>query len=466
MVREGLLKRVGRGASTVGLMLLFLSAGQSGLAGGSDWSKLARLTKGAPTIVRVDSDVGPRGFAVVAWSQVPADAAQTRKFGTGMVRVKPPGHRRFTDVLRLGRVAWGPEVSIGDRGHTVLAWSSPDQSIYFMRRGPRTKWSSPQRVPGTARGGAVLDVGPDGTAVLFSTFVRSVRDPQAHAIASVMKPGSTRFLPWQRVSRSADSVGFRGDAIASTKGRATVVWGGPCPLEGPSARDAVWVDLKGRWASRPQSISNSKCPAFDLDLERDNSGHQYLKVGGSQAAWLGVKLAVREPGKHFPRAELVSPADVFTDGGNLTVDRRGRAFVSWRANEYGRPAAAGYEFATYRHQNQIASGPIEGVHVDRTARMDIPGAFAFDPNGNLSSLWIQHWVTGPRNDWRFRVGTDQIDPLAPTIAPAYDYGVAIGSTPGNLTLNAARDGSQLAVWEMNRKGHPRSINWMELPRPR
>lgn len=426
----------------------------------ADWSKQSQLNKQGSKLFSIDSEVGNGGYAIVGWSQISNQAELVERNMFGLVRVKAPGARGFGPPMNLGRVKSGPDIAIGDRGHTVLAWTKLNGAQYVTTRGPRTKWSKPQRIHGGKIGGAKVEVGPDGTAVLLSGASRGLNDPKAKVVVSTRLPGHKRFSAWRKISGSAKTVGYDTDLVVGRKGRATVVWAATCPFSRPFY-NASFVDIAGSRVSRPKQIRNTQCVTTGLNLEADRDGFQYLRIIGSEKGHLtGLKLSVRRPGKPFPTAAWVSDPEELTGQSFMAVSRKGRVFLAWWEDELDGPGEA-MTFATFEKDRKTA-GPAEiaNVRSDRTGRLDRLQALAFLPGGSLASIWYEHWLVPPRGDWRFRFGTKRLDPFDPRIDHEYDYPLNTELTPGNVQIDVAPDGSRLARWTLGRRGYPNVIRWM------
>lgn len=427
------------------------------------WSEPAQLNKPGSMVSFVDSDVGNRGYAIVAWSQfTEADLRNDRKV-LGMVRLKEPGAKKFSPTLVLGRVAGSPFVSIGDHGHTVLTWAGPGGTQFVRSRGPRSDWSKAQRIRGGKPGWSKVEVGADGTAVLLSAVRKGLDGGGKQVVVSVREPGEKTFSAWRAISTEPRTLGGDADLVVGRNGKATVVWPAGCPMD-PPFLNARYVDIDGDQSTEPKEIENTKCVTFNLDIERDAGGYQYIRFGGSQENLTGVKLSVRPPGESFPEAEWVSEPGRLSGGGDMAVSPKGRVFLAWRDEDQDLDEM-GLRYAVFQKDQRVV-GPVvmKSARMDRKKRMDILQAMAFLPNGKLSTFWYEHWLVPPsEGGWRFRFGTKLIDPLAPRIDHRYRFPIAPRVTPGDVKIDVALDGSRFTRWTVGRKGWANSIRWMAAP---
>ena len=246
--------------------------------------------------------LGANGYAIWAWWEYPSRYAPSNYRGSLklarnnaklMVRIRLPGKRGFEPAHRFGRIgSTGPKVAIARNGQTVLSWVSPSNRQVFAYRRPGARWHDFHAVagPGSLSSGR-LSVGPDGTAAMFRTST-PLSSEKRTALVTARTP-SGRFGPWQRVDSGGDTVGNYAAVSAGRGGRATVVWGSPCPLDLPIEEidPARYVDVvassnsEGRTelaASQPEFVPDSKCPTFNLDLAARRPGGS-VPVGG----WLG-----------------------------------------------------------------------------------------------------------------------------------------------------------------------------------
>lgn len=427
----------------------------------SAWTKTAQMNRQGVKLLQVDVDAGNRGYSVIGWRQISNSAPLIESKVVGFVRIKRPGSRWFGTALRLGKVRTGPSVTIGDHGHTVVTFSRLNGVVYAMVRGPRTRWSKPQRIRGDAPKWAGAKVGPDGSTVLWTSSSRSTTDPNAKVMISTKLPGKRRFSRWRKVSGAGSTVGFDSDVVVGRRGRATVVWSGPCPLSG-SARNAMYVDIAWRQVGRPREIPNSKCVTWDLDLEMDGAGYQYLRFGGSEASWMGVKYGVRAPDQRFPALQLASEPGKLTNGGSMAVSARGRVFLVWFETDLDDTSTGKTRYLTLQRRRPIG-GPAElaGTVHDSTRRTSI-GDMAFMPDGSLSVFWREIRILGPNRSMQI-LGIQRLDPMAPEFNPSVVARIPPALSAQDRTLAVAPDGSQLALWTISRLGWPRVVRWISAP---
>lgn len=447
-------------AVIVSIAAVALTASAAAKAG---WTEPSQLNQKGFVIFGVESDVGNNGYAVVSWSQITKKEMFDHRKPFGLIRVKAPGAGKFGPVKRLGRIGQAADLSIGSGGHTVLTWSNSKGQQIVISRGPRTGWSKPQRIEGGEPGWARVEVGPDGTAVLQSAVRKGLSGGGREVVVSVREPGRRKFSPWRAISTSSATIGGTVDLVVGRNGRATVVWAASCPID-PPFLNARYVDIDGANATEPIEIENTKCVTFDLDIEADDAGYQYLRIGGSLENLTGVKLSVRRPGEPFPEAEWVSEPGRLSGGGDMAVSRKGRVFLAWRDEDQEKDEMS-LRFATFqKDQKLVGPAVMSSARMDRSRRMDLLQDMAFLPNGKLSTFWYEHWlVPVSQGAWRFRFGTKQIDSVSPKIDHLYKFPIAPRVTPGDVKIEVAPDGSQFARWTVSREGWADAIRWMAAP---
>ncbi|MBN8866067.1 MAG: hypothetical protein J0H98_00800 [Solirubrobacterales bacterium] len=417
-------------------IVLALALGCAGSAAADGWTKPRPATpKGA---VDMSAAVGGHGYAVIAYAMPLSRRPFVVKLFT---RVKPAGRKDFGPPRLLGRSHSGwTNLEIGRRGLTLLSWSGLDDRLRVSKRNPRGGWAPPQVIRGGESSGAQLAIGRDGTAVLYDVIARSVRDPERRVMASVRDPRTGLFSDWRKISTDIERVGFKGAAVAGTKGRATVVFTPPCD---GTARPSSWVDIGPGGATEPKLIPNSGCVAWDIDLQADDQGNQYLRLG----LLTGVQLAIRGPGEDFGPATTVTAPTDSGDGGYLSVSRGGQATLLWGHTETQSTGRTSYLYV--RSVNGSAPSParrIPGVRLDRhKGRIDLLQDAAPLPQGRIAMIFEEVWEARD-GDWKERVGTTVWRPGGPFRRPRY------GSVQPKLTLvypveiTTSHQGSQLAWW--------------------
>ncbi|MBN8866552.1 MAG: hypothetical protein J0H98_03260 [Solirubrobacterales bacterium] len=349
-------------------------------------------------------------------------------------------------------------VSVGvGRRLSVVTWPDPNGRLRTAVYGRHGGWSRVQAVKGATTTGANLDVGSDGTVILVDAQSRGNGDPRARVISSVLLPGARKFSRWRKISTRAGAVSFESDVVAGRAGRGTIVWSGPCPMGGGT--NASYVDVRGTRFSKPREIPNSSCVPFDLDLEQDNKGRQYLRIGGSPKIWLGVRLSIRQPNRRFSRMRFVSTPGEFTDGGDLAVSPNGRVTMVWGTQEPGGLPRA-YEFVSFSH-GRFPGPPreIEGLRLDVTKKRDILSDIAPLPRGRITMLWREHW-TDSHGRWRFKLGIKDWRPGTHFSIPDYRYPISAKYIPYPARIRSGPDGSTISIWGKDANSGTQGLNWV------
>jgi hypothetical protein len=199
-------------------------------------------------------------------------------------------------------------------------------------RTPKKDWSAPTLVSKLPFSGLHLDVARDGTAVTAGEL-REGSKPIV--FAATRAPGMKRFEKMRRVNRGSGTPGNYLSVAASTRGRASVAWGGICPLFDPTAREPVRVaesGKKGRFAL-PRTVAGTKCPSYGIDIQRDPVGRSYLLVNGSFYDRQHVRASIRRPRKWFGRAKVLNRKWSSSFHGELTLSKSGIATVVWQDHD-------------------------------------------------------------------------------------------------------------------------------------
>lgn len=415
--------------------LLFLALVTPPDAPASSWTKPRIIPGTQVRILGPEAAAGPRGYGVAAWV---GDVRKVKNFGLigrGYVSVKLPGRRtfgrpvRFTDSLNIG----SPALDINEKGTTVLTWAEPDGRQMVRFRGLGKGWSKPTAIRGGDSTGAFVSMGPDGTVALAGTM--GVDKPQSKRLVMAVKRPGRPFSRWFRVSRDSADIGYDADLVAGTKGRVTLVFSPPC-FSGPISqlRLTHYVDVVGTRASRPRAIGNTKCVTFDIDIERDAAGYQYLRIGGSTRDF-GTKLSIRRPGQGFPPAELMNLPEQAASGGDLTVNSKGQYALIWNYSNADFSNREAYVYVNGRRDKTRSQ-------VRKIANLEYPDDFMLDagmlPDGTISTFWKDAFH--PRN------GTGHLTPGLPFAGPTWDFPGQKEGGMGYYGLEVGPDGSRFVWW--------------------
>lgn len=423
-----------------------------------EWTPARVATPKRQSIREPTVAVGPRGYTVIAWAVIPGRYWEGKPPGRGRVRVKLPGARRFIKARAFGRnEVSGVQVGIGRGGQTVLTWDEADGHQRVMYRNTRRGWTKPQVIGGSAMaGGKLLSVGPDGTAVIAGVTPIPNSRGKPMVVAAMRRPGKP-FRRFFRISGNPDNFGGDLAAVAGTNGTATVVWQGPCPLgSAESRKPARWVDLAGFRQTRPTVIPGSHCTPWSLNLERDDRGIQYLRLGGSGYLWGGVRLSVRQPGDGFLPPEFVSEFGELTGKQLMSVSPNGFMTMSWFIYRNWRDPGGSYlptdlETVTFFRGSPVT--PVESV-----ANLRFPDFSLADMatlrDGSASMFWLDVMT------WKLGTGivtSGQVFPGPDFFGPPLMY-----ESTTQMGIEAARDDRQFSWWtESGYDGRITDLRWSE-----
>lgn len=441
------------------LAVCLLGAGSADTARASGWEPARQITPPGQTVATFSSDIGPKGLTAIAWTVSMPPTRGTSYRARVFAKIRLPGKDRFGPKRFLGIAGPGyVTAAIGGRGLTVLSWPDPSNHLRVLTRSVDGTWTKAQRISAGKAHGAIIDVGVDGTTILLSSWAAEGSSRQKIQVATRNR-NTGRFSPWIKASQDPGSVGFDADVVAGVNGEGTVVWAGPCPV-GSAARNASYVDMSGLMVTSPKTIPNSKCVPWDLDLQIDNAGRQYFRIGGSKYMWNGVKLAIRQPGQPFPAMKFLSETGEFTDGGILAVSPGGRATVIWRVADNQSYHWTKYQYVTSRNGRfPSAVRELENIRTNRHGRRDLLEGMAALPGGKVTMLWKES-RTDPDGSWRSRIGTRSWDPGTVFKRPSYQYPVAKELLAYPTLIDAASDGSRMAMWGKDDNALMRGINWI------
>lgn len=435
--------------------LLFVALVAPSTASAKSWTKPGTIAGTQVGILAPAAAAGPRGYGVAAWVGDVRKVNNLGRIGRGYVSVKLPGRKnfgrpvRFTNSLDIG----SPLLDINQRGTTVLTWAEPDGRQMVRFRNLRKGWTKATRIRGGDSSGALVSIGPDGTVALAGTMgVDRLRTKRL--VMAVKRPGR-RFSRWFRVSEDPADIGHNAKIVAGTRGRATLVFSPPCPV-GPVSqlRLTHYVDVVGTRAGRPRAIGNSKCVTFDLDLERDAAGYQYLRIGGSTRDF-GTKLSIRRPGQGFPPAELMNLPEQAADGGDLTVNSKGQYALIWNYYNADFSNREAYVYVNGRRDKTRSA-------VRKIANLEYPDDYMLDagmlPNGSITTFWKDAFL--PRH------GTGHLKPGVPFAGPSWDFPGQKENGIGLHGLEVGPDGSRF-VWWVQQSSRDRNYDFQySMPRSR
>jgi hypothetical protein len=409
----------------------------------------------APTVA-----VGANGYTVWAWWEFPAkfapskfmaDWSRAKRSARLMVRVRLPGRRGFEPARRFGKIgSTKPKVAIARNGKTVLSWFSKSNRQVFAYRRPNTRWHDFHQIAGRSKPGSVLSIGPDGTAILNGSS--PVPGEASKQVLVSVRPPSGRFGPWTRVDQGSETIGNYRATIAARRGRATVVWGAPCPLGVPIEQidPARYVDLvasvdsEGQTvidANDPGFIPDSKCPTYYYDLQQDGRGAQYLLTKGSKKL-LDVRVASRLAWQPFGPAQTVSAETEQPGGSRLAVAFDGKATVAWESYFPGRDRVGWVRSTTQDAEPFSSREPLVWNLRDRRGFLADLTAL---PDGTLASAWVK---TRPV----FKLGFGVIPANRPLARVTYPWPAFEGNAmPYPFEVATSPDGRALAWWALSDK---------------
>ena len=387
-----------------------------------------------------DLALGNRGYAVMVWTVRARTATDRQYWANVFVRTRAPKASNFGRRHFLGKSSSeSAEVEIGATGATVVTWSGKDGRLRYVKRSPRSTWERPRTIYGARVSSAHVSIGRDGTIALASLRNGNLESGPSRVWGVSWAPGYRGIKKWRVVSRSAERVGFHADVVASTRGRGTVVWSGPCRA-GKSKVATSWVDLASHPSGPPRRVSNSGCVPWDIDLQADRFDNQYLRLG----LLGGVQLAVRKHGHGFSAATRVSPKGGNGGRGFLSVGANGLATIIWGTSA----SASGYHYVTSRRasapgQSRKLIGARTGLSGTRDALMDVAPL----PNGKLAMLWSEIGTKKQGGSWD-KLGVKVWRPRTGFQQPHYSVGLPKNHIPYPTGIATADGGSWIAWWQL------------------
>lgn len=437
----------------LGLVVLLVAAALSlpVLAHGSQARLAAASGKG---VHGFDLAQGRNGYAVMAWLVKRDDSVQGNYRANVFVRTRLVGRpnfgaRRFLGVASSDSI--GAEV--GKNGKTLLTWSGVEGVLRFRTRTPRRQWSATRRVLGAKVSSARTAVGADGTIVMASLRNSALSGRTSIVWGVAWGPRSRGSKRWHRLDDAPERIGFHLDAVAGTAGRGTVVWSGPCRAGGSKVKTS-WVDLKGRFSSQPKLIAESGCVAWDIDLQADRFGNEYLHLG----LLGGVQLTLRKKGQPFGRATRVSPAGINGGRGFLAVGANGLATLIWGTSAH----ADGYSYVTSRRAGRPSTPrKLEGARTKIGETRDAILATASLPDGRLAMLWAEIGAVKPGGSWD-RLGVKVWRPFTEFRQPGYSVSLPSDHIPFPTGISASSGPSWIAWWQQTHQREPvgKKVFWL------
>lgn len=398
-----------------------------------------------------DMDVGKNGYAVMAWS-VRAQAGEGF-VGNVFVRTRLQGSKAFSARRFVAKSSTSSvQVEIGQNGATYLAWPGVDGRARFMSRSPRKSWSKISVVSGLKVTSIQASVGPDGTLALASLRNQNLGNSPSRVLGAVLKPGADRPPRWRTLSSDDERIGFHADVVAKRNGRATVVWSGPCRA-GKAKVASHWVDLGPRSQTFPRRIAGSGCVAWDIDLQADRFGNEYMRLG----LLAGVQLATRKVGKAFREAVRVGPPGMNGGRGELSVSPNGLATLIFGTG-YG---SFGYHYVTsFKAQPPRSPRKLEAARTDPSGKRDALLAVAPLRGGSVAMLWSEIWP-GKGGSWK-KIGVKTWQPSKEFTQPRYSVNVPSNHIPFPTAIEASGN-SWVAWWGQMHQRDPigKKVLWIE-----
>lgn len=422
-------------------------------------ARMSQVTDAVPVTSRttgIDLDIGTRGFVVVAW--IERKEGHDDYVGSSVfARVKPAGDKHLSKPVRLGTSSnYGVNVETGSGDLAVVSWSGPDGVLQYRHRRPGTRWSPARPIGDSPANYALLGIGLDGTIVaadaIRTSSHTSRRDTRVRV--SIREPDSWTFSPWRIVSGDA-KVGYDLGVVAGTRGRGTVAWSGTCPTNG-DGNPAYYVDFDFDSEAPPAMLENSKCAVWDLELQNDRWGRQYLKIG----TWTGLRLATRRPGEPFP-LRMTSVTNSYARGhGDLSVSQDGHMTLIWSRTVEGKGIATAYRYVTMHKGSGLSKAmTMKGPRMNPDRKRDFLLDSAPLPGGGLFNLWSETWKD-PDLRFRHRFGVREWMPRTKFVRPKYRMRIPRLATPLPATADTASDGSRLAWWiEENDRGEVQRVQF-------
>lgn len=415
------------------------------------WTKVQPVAGSPEKIVSFDSAVGDDGYAVMAFVR----KSQTRPFvGSVWVRVKEAGQVRFSEPRYRGSTSSDfLAVEIGRTGLTLLAYPDSDGDLHIQQRWPTGNWKVEPSLTGADSDGAKISIGRDNTAVATELNFVGDNDPANEVRVAVRDPDTGKFGPWRVISTDPATVGFRSSTVVGTKGRATIVWADACSPG--SSVEARWVDVDHDSFTEPTPIENAGCVAWDIDLQQDGFGNQYLRLG----LLTGVQMATRRPGQGFSKATRVTTLKDLGDGGYLSVSPSGLATLIWGRNSGGNGLRTEYRYVTsWKGSAPTASQKIEGPVVIPRGHTDFLRSVAPLPHGKVAMLFIHGWTT--KKGWPIqRLGSTAWKPGTKFKRPRFEVAARKGRDFYPVGIETSHDGSRLAWWHIEGGQRARTIGW-------
>lgn len=215
-----------------------------------------------------------------------------------------------------------------------------------------------------------------------------------------------------------------------------MVWPGVCG--GTTSVRTSWVSMNAAKVSPPRLIKGSGCVAFDIDLQADRFGNEYLRLG----SFGSTQLATRKAGRGFSKAVRLNAA--WGGGsGDLSVSNNGLATVVFG----GSASRFGYSFVTSKRGGPPSAPKKLDTRVNLRGRRDALLNLAPLPRGRVAMFWSEIW---PSDDdgggWR-GLGVEVWHPNQPFTRPGYSVELPPHYIPFPAAVATGRSGPWIAWWE-------------------
>ena len=387
-----------------------------------------------------DLAVGNRGYAAMAWSAEAADSKPGRYRANVFTRTRLPGREEFGPRRFTGRASSDfIAAEIGGNGTTVVAFSGTDGYLTYSVRTPRLGWSPLKTVAGARVTSARLSIASDGTVAMASLRNISFANLPSRVLGTVWRGRSGRQPRWRVLSTDEESIGFNLSVLAGPGERGTVAWSGPCRAEG-SKEATSWAAVNASSSTPARSIKGSGCVAWDIELQADRFGNQYLRLG----LLAGVQLAIRKAGRPFSPAVRIGPAGFGAAGGYLAVSDNGLATLILGSTR----VEGGLLYGTSRKGGRLSElKELENVRTDLAGRRDFLREVAPLPGGRLAMFWAEIWPPPPSGgQWR-GLGVKVWHPSQTFTRPEYSE-IPPNFIPSPSGLATGGKGDSIAWWNL------------------
>jgi hypothetical protein len=406
-------------------------------------------------IYAFDIAVGNRGYAVMAWSVKAGNSVRGRYRANVFIRTRLPGRAQFGPKRFVGKASSDfVATEIGGNGTTVVAWSGTGGLLTYLVRTPRLRWDRPKTVAGADVTSARLSIASDGTVAMASLRNASATELPGRVLGTVWRGRTEVRHRWRVLSTNEESIGFRLAVLAEPGGRGTVVWSGPC-RRGESKVASSWVAMNLKRSTVARKIKGSGCVAWDIDLQADRYGNQYLRLG----LLAGVQMAIRKAGRRFAPADRIGPAGFGAGGGYLSVSENGLATLILGSTRQEQVLL----YITSR-KGGAWSEPrqLDNIRSDYAERRDALLQVAPLPGGRLAMFWAEIWPPGDGRGWR-GLAMEAWHPNSVFEIPEYRE-IPAGYVPFPKGLATGSRGDSIAWWNLTPETDDigNRVYWSEL----